>query len=112
MSVGVHKGVIYAFRSFLYGRDIDIAAAVERLSRHVPRGEPTILLTGTVRRDLAGTAWDERLEPLDSGGNLLEAARSLRGTQYADVEVYRVRGSAVAPARSKTSGGAPASPAP
>jgi len=82
LGVAVHKGTTYAFRSYLYGTDIDITTAVERLVRYVPRGEPTILVTGNVRRDLAGTLWEGRLEPLDAGSHLPE---------FAKVEVFRVR---------------------
>lgn len=81
MSLAVHKGVFYAFRSYLYGRGIEVAAAVERASRNVPGGGPSVLLTGQVREELIGTSWDERLERVE-----LEAAPP----RLAKLEIYRL----------------------
>jgi hypothetical protein len=60
----VHKGELYAFRSFLYGNDLNVAVWVERAAR-LPHGDTAIFVTGQVRRDLEGSPWDERLQPVD-----------------------------------------------
>src|SRR5262249_16710201 len=74
INIIVHKGDLYAFRSFLYGNDLNIAALAERAAR-LPRrdgpqgtwsetGDTGIFVTGQVRRVLEGTPWDERLQPV------------------------------------------------
>lgn len=80
MSVAVHKDVFYAFRSYLYGRGIAVATAVERAS-HVQGRGPSVLLTGQVRDELIGTSWDERLERVE-----LEA----KPPRLAKIEIYRL----------------------
>jgi class 3 adenylate cyclase len=62
LNVGVHKGTLFAFRSFLYGRDLNVAFAVEGATQR-----PTatgVFLSGIVHRDLAATAWAGRIEPV------------------------------------------------
>jgi class 3 adenylate cyclase len=66
MNVAVHQGMLYAFRSYFYGRAIDVAAGVQTASRTVLSPEEgAIFVTGEVRRNLAGTLWDTRLELVD-----------------------------------------------
>jgi adenylate cyclase len=81
MGVAVHKGVLYAFRDFLYSRDVNIAAAVERLASRVSPKETTIFVTGQVRSDLAGSAWDQRFQRVD----VEPSAPGL-----AEIEIYRL----------------------
>jgi class 3 adenylate cyclase len=76
----VHKGELYAFRSFLYGNDLHIAVWVERAAR-LPPGDTAIFVTGQVRRDLEGTPWDERLQPV--------AVQPLP-PQLTEIEIYRL----------------------
>jgi hypothetical protein len=86
INIVVHKGELYAFRSFLYGIDLNTAVWVERAAR-LPRqdgpqgtwsetGDTAIFVTGQVRRDLEGTPWDERLQPITP--------------QLAEIEIYRL----------------------
>jgi hypothetical protein len=65
MNVAVHKGVLYAFRSYLYSRDLAVAVAVESATSRLPPGETSIFVTRQVQRDLMGTPWEERLQPVD-----------------------------------------------
>ncbi len=81
MSVAVHKGVLYAFRDFLYSRDLNIAAAVERVASCTAPGDTIVFVTGQVRRDLVGTTWDERFQRID-------VRPSVPG--LADIEIYRL----------------------
>jgi class 3 adenylate cyclase len=81
MGVAVHKGVLYVFRDFLYSRDVNIAAAVERVAGRASPGETDILVTGQVRRDLAGGAWDQRFQRVDVGPTV---------PALADIEIYRL----------------------
>ena len=55
MNVAVHKGVLYAFRSYLYSRDLAVAVAVESATSRLPPGATSIFVTDEVRRDLVGT---------------------------------------------------------
>jgi class 3 adenylate cyclase len=81
MSVAVHKGVLYAFRDFLYSPDLNIAAAVERVASRTSPGDTVVFVTGQVRRDLMGTAWDERFQRLDVKPS---------APQLANIEIYRL----------------------
>ena len=64
MNVAVHKGVLYAFRSYLYSRDLAVAVAVESATSRLPPGDLSIFVTERVRQDLAGTPWEQRLQPI------------------------------------------------
>ena len=63
LNIGIHKGTLYAFRSFLHGRDLNVAFGVEGATQRRPG--PGVFLSGLVLRELAGTAWAERIEPVD-----------------------------------------------
>jgi class 3 adenylate cyclase len=66
LKVVVHKGVLYAFRSYLYGRDLAIAALwVPSATPRVAPGATATFVTGQVRQALAKTPWDVRLQPVD-----------------------------------------------
>ena len=63
VNVAVHRGTFYAFRSYLYGPEMDIAWSVQRASADsLAPGEGSIFVTGEVRSGLAGTVWETRLE--------------------------------------------------
>ncbi len=81
INVAVHKGTLYAFRSYLYGRDLNVVFRVERATQHEPRGED-IFVTGRVRRDLVSTPWEGRLERLQ-----LEPMPA----RLKDTEIYRLQ---------------------
>jgi class 3 adenylate cyclase len=82
LNVAIHRGTLYAFRSYFYGRAVDLAAGLPHASSAVlAPDEGGIFLTGVVRRHLVGTPWDARVEPLDTG---VLAAR------YAEIGVYRL----------------------
>jgi class 3 adenylate cyclase len=65
MNIAVHKGTLYAFRSFLYGRDMGITEQVGRATREESPRESPIFVTEQVRRDLVRTPWNERLQAVD-----------------------------------------------
>ncbi|HEV8441267.1 MAG TPA: adenylate/guanylate cyclase domain-containing protein [Methylomirabilota bacterium] len=81
MNVAVHQGVMYAFRSYLYGRGLDTAGAVEGASRRAAPAGCSIFVTGEVRRNLLGSPWEKRLERVDVWPP---------SSRFAEVEVYRV----------------------
>jgi class 3 adenylate cyclase len=72
MNVAVHKGVLYAFRSYLYSRDLAVAVAVESATSRLPPGAFSIFVTERVRQDLAGTPWG-------SGSSWSTSSRPLHG---------------------------------
>jgi class 3 adenylate cyclase len=82
LNVVVHKGVLYAFRSYLLSSDLDVAVQIESAMRRLPPGDTSIFVTGQVRLDLVGTPWEERLQPLDV---------RLTSPQPAEIEIYRLR---------------------
>jgi hypothetical protein len=81
MKVVVHKGVLYAFRSYLYGDGLNVAVWVESATSRLPPGNTSIFVTGQVRRDLVETPWDERLRLVDVRPTNL---------RLAEIEIYRL----------------------
>ena len=81
MKVVVHKGVLYAFRSYLWSSDLNVAFGVERATPRLPPRDTWIFATGPVRQDLVVTPWDKRLQPVDLGPS---------APHLAEVEVYRL----------------------
>jgi class 3 adenylate cyclase len=66
MSIGLHRGTIYTFRSFLYGRDVRIASQLQDASaKLLARGENGIFITGAFRDVLLGTEWHNRFHPVE-----------------------------------------------
>lgn len=65
ISIGLHCGTIYAFRSFLYGRDVWIASQLQSASTKLLTSEENgIFVTNAVHSALFGTPWHNRLEPV------------------------------------------------
>jgi len=81
MAVGVHKGVLHLFRSYVYGRDLNTASALEGLATRIAPGENAIFVSGRVRKDLASTVWETRLEAVEN----VPPTRGL-----AQMDVYRL----------------------
>lgn len=80
LNVVVHQGVLYAFRSYLYGPGINIAASVENASKRIlAQDEGSVFVTGEVRSNLAEAAWDKRLQLID-----------VRSSQHPKIDVYRL----------------------
>ena len=85
LNIALHQGVLYAFRSFLYGPGIHLASQVQDASADtMPPGEGGIFVTAEVRALLGQTSWHNRLEPIEV---------RLRRKQTT-LEVYRLRRSA------------------
>jgi class 3 adenylate cyclase len=82
INIGLHRGRICVFRSFLYGDGIWIAKHVQGASlRALAEGEGGIFVTGDVRDDLVATPWESRLQPV---------AIKLRDARYSAVEICRL----------------------
>lgn len=81
MTVGVHKGVLHLFRSYLYGADVNAASRIESLAGRVGGGESLILVSDRVRKDLAATVWETRLQTVEN----TPPTRGLAG-----IEIYRL----------------------
>jgi len=62
MNVAIHKGTLFAYRSYLYGSDLNVALAVERATHNAEPAGTSVFVTGEVYRDLADTQWRERLK--------------------------------------------------
>jgi class 3 adenylate cyclase len=82
LNVVVHKGVLYAFRSYLLSSDLNVAVRIESATRRLPPGDTSIFVTGQVRLDLVGTPWEERLQP---------HVERLTAPQPVEIEIYRLR---------------------
>jgi class 3 adenylate cyclase len=82
ISIGLHHGSLYTFRSFLYGRDVWIASQLQSASaKLLASGESGIFVTAAVRNALFGTPSHNRLQPVA----LLPLPVALAG-----IEVYRL----------------------
>ena len=82
INIALHRGRICAFRSFLYGEGIMVAARVQDASVEVladRRGG--VFVTSAVRDDLAGTQWQSRLQPV---------AVKPRDTRLSGMEICRL----------------------
>jgi len=87
LNVGVHQGTVYAFRSYLYGPGIDVAANVEAASQDVlAPHEGSVFVTGEMRSELAGTVWETRFTRTDA-----------RLRRYPLIEVFRLEKAEPAP---------------
>jgi class 3 adenylate cyclase len=82
LNVAIHKGTLRAYRSYLYGPDLNAAFGAERGSQRALAGAGGVFVTGPVRNDLAGTPWEPRLVLLSS------ATASAR---HKDVDLYRLQ---------------------
>ena len=65
MNVIVHKGTLFAYRSYLYGTDLNVAMAVENATHNAATADISVFITGDVHRDLAGTEWPALLKLAD-----------------------------------------------
>jgi class 3 adenylate cyclase len=65
LNIAVHRGTLYLFRSFLYGRDVWIASQLQRASAKLLPGEENgIFVTDAVHSAVFGTPWHNRLQPI------------------------------------------------
>jgi class 3 adenylate cyclase len=84
INIVLHRGKICAFRSFLYGEGIMVAARVQKASAEVlPDRRGGVFVTSAVRDDLAGTPWQGRLQAV---------AVKLRDTRLSGMEICRLSG--------------------
>src|SRR5262249_32087657 len=82
VSIVLHRGTLYAFRSFLYGRDVWIASQLQSASAKLLEShENGIFVTGAVRSALLGTQSHNRFQSV----RLQPLPRALAG-----IEVYRL----------------------
>src|SRR5262249_38793215 len=65
MNVAVHKGGLYAFRSYLYSRDLAVAVAGESATSRPPPGAASLFFTQRVPPDPRGTPLEQRPQPVD-----------------------------------------------
>jgi class 3 adenylate cyclase len=65
INIGLHRGTLYAFRSFLFGRDVWTASQLQRVSSALLTGEENgIFVTSAIHDALFGTPWHNRLQPI------------------------------------------------
>ena len=65
ISIGLHRGTLYTFRSFLYGRDVWIASRLQNASaKLLDSHEYGIFVTGAVRSALLGNPSHNRFQPV------------------------------------------------
>ena len=83
ISIGLHRGTLYTFRSFLYGRDVWIASQLQSASGKLLGSEENgIFVTAAVRNALFGTPSHNRLQPI--------ALLPVLPAALAGIEVYRL----------------------
>lgn len=80
INMAVHRGTLYAFRSYLYGADINVASRIESASAGIlAPNEGSVFVSGAVRCDLDGTRWGARLDLTD-----------VRPRGHPQTEIYRL----------------------
>jgi class 3 adenylate cyclase len=64
--IGIHRGDFYMFRSCTYSGDINIASGLGRLLQlHVERDRAVVLASETVKDEVTGTIWENKLWRLE-----------------------------------------------
>ena len=82
ISIGIHRGTLYTFRSFLHGRDVWIASQLQGASAKLLASEESgIFITGAVHSALFATSLHNRLRPV---------ALQRPPAALAGIEVYRL----------------------
>lgn len=82
INIGLHRGTVYAYRSFLYGRDGEICGALQNATAKLLASDETgIFVTEPVRVDLVGGSWHNRLQRVT-----LRQERPV----LAGIEIYRL----------------------
>ena len=84
VQIVLHRGTINAFRSFLYGAGMAVSMQVLTAAKQVlADGEGGVFVTNTVRDELSGDPWHNRLRPV---------ALELPISRTPKLEVYRLDG--------------------
>jgi class 3 adenylate cyclase len=81
MNVAVHKGTLYAYRSYLFGRAMNETVAVEIATHLLVPTDVSIFVSGPVRQDLAETPWQDQLHRVDIAGTT---------SRLAEIAIYRL----------------------
>jgi len=100
ISIGLHRGALYAFRSFLYGRDLWITSRLQSDSAKLLTGrESGVFVTDAVCNALYGTSWHRLLEPValpDPARARADRRGALAATDpLTGIKVYRLCNSAL-----------------
>ena len=68
ISIGVHKGNLYAFRSYVFGEDINIAGFLSDAARLFKPGinEVSVVASGRIRNEFKGTERAGRFQKVDA----------------------------------------------
>jgi class 3 adenylate cyclase len=65
INIALHRGTLYLFRSFFYGRDVWIASQLQSAStKLLTSDENGIFVTDALHSVLFGTPWHNRLQPI------------------------------------------------
>ncbi len=82
VNIAIHQGVVYAFRSYLFGPGLEVASGAERAStRALQPGEGGIFITGQARKGLTGPGWEARLRRVEVASD---------DRRLANIEIYRL----------------------
>jgi class 3 adenylate cyclase len=67
LSVGIHKGDLSIFRSYILGEDINITAQLEGFNRVLSPETPAsaVTVSGKVQAEITGTLWEPKLHRVD-----------------------------------------------
>jgi class 3 adenylate cyclase len=76
ISIGVHKGTLYLFRSTQYGQDVAITSRIASINNRLAPAEiSSIAVSEKILQDLVGTVWEEKLHELE-GGDCIDIYRT------------------------------------
>jgi class 3 adenylate cyclase len=80
VTVALHKGDLYLYRSYIYGADLMATSAVMTAGKRLAGNDTAIFVTGQVCRELSETSWRGRLRRVDLGTG--------QSRRLAEVEVF------------------------
>jgi class 3 adenylate cyclase len=79
LSIAIHKGDLKIIRSYLYSNDIHTTIFLERLNSlmHPARESISVIVSGRVKENAAGTNWECRFQELDKTNTTDERLMSI-----------------------------------
>lgn len=88
LNIGIHKGDVYVFRSYFFGWDVNVAGALEGMSKERERG--AILCSERIRDALMDTPWKGRTR-LEGEIKIRNSTESLNVYRLNRVDMPKVR---------------------
>jgi len=91
LSIGIAKGNLYIFRSCTYGKDINTAARLEKISTIVCPGSDknSVVVSEQIKREVSASKWEYKLIKIDKNVILDNILDYSQFDFFKDNDVYR-----------------------